>query len=159
MTRVLALACWAFLAWTLLSWTATVEQIVVGGCVAVAVGLVLAPLGPVCGPWELFRPRVLAGVVRLAGYTMPRIVLANLRLARRIWSPSRPLRSGMVIVPTELDGRDGGLTVVALVTSLIVDNQFVQVLPEGLQFHAVDVPDDPAEITRRVERIVREMHR
>jgi multicomponent Na+:H+ antiporter subunit E len=47
----------------------------------------------------------------------------------------------MVIVPTSQRSA-GGLTAVGLVTSLIVDNQLVDLDRDGaqLQYHAVEVP-------------------
>lgn len=158
--RVAGLAAWTFLAWVLLTWTRTAEQLLVGAGVAVVAGLVLAPLGPVLAPWEMLRPRRLRAAVELLGYAAVRIVVANLRLARRIWTPRLPLESGMVVVPTG-EHTDGGLTTVALVTSVIVDNQLVDLDPERglLQYHAVAVPSrDPNEsaqvINAPVEQIL-----
>lgn len=163
MRRVIALSVWAFGVWVLLTWTRTLEQLLVGAVIAVAVGAVLAPLGEVIGPWALLRPRRLLGVVRLLGIVPVRIVVANVRLARRIWAPSRPLSSGMVVVPTR-ERSDGGLTTVGLITSLIVDNQLVD-LDRGthrLQYHAVAVPSrDPEKASEAInaplERRLRQM--
>ncbi|MEY9929817.1 multisubunit Na+/H+ antiporter MnhE subunit [Catenulispora sp. GP43] len=100
--RTFALACWSMIVWVLLTWTRTAEQIAVGAAVSVAVAVVLAPLGAVAGPWRLLDPRVAKRVAGLTFVALGRVVVANVRLARRIWSPSlrRQLRSGMVIVPT-----------------------------------------------------------
>lgn len=147
LVRVLALACWAMVVWVLLTWTRTLEQIAVGAAVSVAVAVVLAPLGAVAGPWRLLDPRVAARVLGIALVALWRVVGANVSLARRIWSPSLPLRSGMVIVPST-QRSELGLTVVGIVSSLIVDNQLVDVdRSRGrLLYHAVDVPPrDPAE--------------
>src|SRR5581483_11542116 len=118
LSRAVAASTWAFLAWLLLTWTRTAEQLLFGAGLAVLTGLVCATLGPVAPPWALLRPARLAAVVRLVAFAAVEIVRANLSLSRRIWTPGRPLRPGMVIVPTELDG-DGGQTAVALITSLI----------------------------------------
>jgi multicomponent Na+:H+ antiporter subunit E len=145
-SRAFAASAWAFLAWILLTWTRTAEQLLFGAGVAVVTGLLCAPLGPVAPPWALLRPARMAGVLRLAGFAAVEIVRANLSLSRRIWAPSRPLRPGMVIVPTELDS-DGGQTAVALISSLVVDNQIVDLDRERreLQYHAVWIDDpDPA---------------
>ena len=149
--RVVALFVWAYGAWLLLTWTVTFEQLVFGGLLAAAVALALAPMGEVAVPWRLLDPRILGAVVRLVAVSLVRIVRANAVLAWRIWSPSRPLRSGMVIVPTELD-TEGGLGGLGLITSLIVDNQIVDVDRERgeLQFHAIAVPDGDAAAKRAV---------
>lgn len=149
--RVVALAAWCFLVWVLLTWTRTAEQLLFGAAISLAVAVALAPLGPVPGPWRLLRPRVFVAVTRLAGLAAIRIVVANVKLAARIWAPSRPLRSGMVIVPTAMRS-DGGLAAVGLVTSLIVDNQVVDVdrRTGRMQYHAVNVPDGGPQAARAV---------
>lgn len=150
--RVLALACWAMVVWVLLTWTRTAEQIIVGVLVSLTVAVALAPLGPVAGPWRLLDPRVARRVAALLFVAGGRMVVANLRLARRVWTPSLPLRSGMVIVPTT-QRSPLGLTVVGVVSSLIVDNQIVDVdRSRGrLLYHAVDVPPrDPEEKRDRI---------
>jgi multicomponent Na+:H+ antiporter subunit E len=158
--RFVSTAVWCFLVWVLLTWTLTVEQLLVGLVVAVVVAAVLAPLGEVVAPWAVLRPRRGAAVVLLLGTALVRVVVANAKLTRRIWAPSRPLSSGMVVVPTAARS-DGELAVVGLVTSLIVDNQIVDLDRDAheLQYHAVAVPDrDPdrarAAITAPVERFL-----
>ncbi|MGE5291166.1 MAG: Na+/H+ antiporter subunit E [Micromonosporaceae bacterium] len=142
MLRVAALFCWAFGVWVLLTWTLTLEQMLIGAGVAAVVAVALAPLGEVAGPWHLLVPRRLAGAVRLLGVAAWRTVAANVRLALRIWAPTRPLRSGMVIAATR-ERSPGGLTAVGLFTSVIVDNQLVDldVAAGRLQYHAVAVPE------------------
>jgi multicomponent Na+:H+ antiporter subunit E len=158
--RLAALFCWAFGVWVLLTWTLNVEQLVFGAFAALAVALALAPLGDVVRPWRLLRPRALAGATALLLVATARIVVANLRLSRRIWNPRRPLASGMVITPTR-ERSAWGLTAVGLVTSVIVDNQLVDLDRERgeLQYHAVAVPDDGPDQARReingpVERLL-----
>ncbi len=140
-TRVLALSIWAFAVWVLLTWMFTFEQIAFGAGISVAVAVAHLRLGPVARPWLVLDPRRLLAAIRLAATVLFKMVGANVALARRVWSPSRPLRSGMVIVATEAR-TDGGLTAVGLLTSLIVENQIVDVDRErqALQYHAVVVP-------------------
>jgi multicomponent Na+:H+ antiporter subunit E len=143
---------WALAVWVLLTWTRTLEQLVVGVIVAGATAVACAPLGPVAEPWALLRPDRLVAAVRLVVWTAGRVVQANLSLSRRIWSPSRPLRPGMVIVPTEAR-TDGALAAVGLISSLMVDNQIVDLdaARHELQYHAVwiDTPD-PADNRDRI---------
>jgi multicomponent Na+:H+ antiporter subunit E len=159
--RVAALGVWAYIAWVLLTWTLTAEQQLIGVLVAIAVGLSMAPLGDVAAPWRLLDPRRFVGVLRLITASLRRIVLANIELARRIWAPSRPLSSGMVIVPTQ-ERTDGGLAATGLISSLIVDNQIVDIDRERseLQYHAVAVPHGNRQhpeddINAPVERLLR----
>jgi multicomponent Na+:H+ antiporter subunit E len=133
---------WLFGVWVLLTWSPfTLELELFGVGFAVAVAAVVAPFGGVIGPWRLLDPRCWLGVIRLLVETLLRIVRANLGLAYRIWAPRRPLESGMVIVPTRARS-PGALTAVGLISSLIVDNQIVDVdrARHHLQYHAVAVP-------------------
>ncbi len=136
--RWAALFVWSYLAWILLSWTRTAEQLAIGAGIAAVVALVCAPLGRVVEPWRLLSPLRALRVLRTTGFVARRVVAANLSLSKRIWAPSRPLRPGMVIVPTEMR-TEGGLGGVGLLTSLIVDNQVVDVDAENheLQYHVV----------------------
>ncbi len=160
--RIAALFCWAYAAWTLLTWTRTAEQLLFGAGVAAVIAVALAPLGEVAGPWRLLTPRRLAAVAALLVMTGYRIVAANLRLSRLIWDPRLRdrLRTGMVVVPTA-QVSDGGLTAVGLITSVIVDNQLVDLDPSRgqLQYHAVEVPGGGPERAREkingpVERLL-----
>jgi multicomponent Na+:H+ antiporter subunit E len=163
--RIAGLFCWAFGVWVLLTWTLTVEQLLFGVAVALAVALALAPLGNVAGPWQLLRPRALAGGIWLVIAAAGRVLVANLRLSRRIWDPRRPLSSGMVITPTQ-ERPDWGLTAVGLISSLIVDNQLVDLdrRAHELQYHAVAVPEGGPEQMREqvngpVEDLLKPFHR
>jgi multicomponent Na+:H+ antiporter subunit E len=150
--RAATLAVWAFAVWLLLTWTVPAEQLAFGGGLAIAVGLALCPVGEVARPWRLADPRVLAALAGLFGTSLGRVVRANVALAARIWTPGRPLRSGMVIVPTSARGTAevGGT---GLITSLIVDNQIVDVdvQREQMQYHAIAVP--PGDAAKRRESI------
>jgi multicomponent Na+:H+ antiporter subunit E len=146
---MLALSCWCYLVWILLTWTWTLEQLLFGAVISLLVGFALAPLGKVAGPWRLLTPRGACTALRLAGTALVRIPVSNVRLAVRIWRPSRPLRSGMVVVPTA-ERTDLGLTTVGLITSLIVDNQLVDLDRKNhlLQYHTVDVLEGGREASR-----------
>lgn len=139
--RVSALTIWGYLVWLVLTWTATVEQQVFGVGLALASALLMAPLGNVVPPWRLLDPRRLLGIIRLMASALVRIVQANVNLSRRIWAPSRPLHSGMVIVPTR-ERSDAGLAGTGLISSLVVDNQIVDLdrVHNELQYHAIAVP-------------------
>ena len=160
--RAMALFCWAYAVWVLLTWTRTAEQLLFGAGIAAVVAVALAPLGEVAGPWRLLTPRRLAGTALLLLLAVCQIIAANLRLSRLIWDPRlrQRLRTGMIIVPTDQDSV-GGLTAVGLITSVIVDNQLVDLdrSRRQLQYHAVEVPDGGPEQARRqingpVERIL-----
>jgi multicomponent Na+:H+ antiporter subunit E len=160
--NVLRMGIWAYAAWLLFTWTATAEQLIFGGGLALVVGLALAPLGDVAAPWSVLTPRRLVAIARLLGYVLVHVVRANLSLARRILAPARPLDSGMVVVPTTAE-TDGELTATGIITSLIVDNQIVDLDRNKrlLQYHVVAVPSGiraeaiNAPVERRVARVRR----
>ncbi len=153
------MALWSGAAWVLLTWKATVEQALYGLAVSLAVAVVMSPLGPAARPWQLLRPGRLMRVAALVATSAARIVWANIDLARRVWSPSRPIRTGMLVVPTDVR-TDGGVTVLGLLGSIIVDHQLVDLEPGRMQYHAVWVAsEDPSEARERingpVERLLR----
>ena len=163
--RALALAVWAFGFWLLITWTATAEQLTSGALLAVAVGAAMAPLGPVAEPWRSLDPRRIAALLRLLGAAAARILSANLMLAARIWRPSRPLRSGMIVLPSRARS-DGVVAVSGLITSLIVENQIVDLdrRRHRVQYHVMAAPagtqDTRAEaVNAPVERWVRAVRR
>jgi multicomponent Na+:H+ antiporter subunit E len=139
-----ATALVSFATWVLLTWTLSVQFMVYGVVIAVAVTVALAPVMRDTGTIRI-TPRRVLGVLALFAGSVRGIVAANLGLARRIWSPSLPLRSGMVEVPTRVRS-EAGLGAVGIITSLIVDNQIVDVDRErhALLYHAIDVPDQEA---------------
>lgn len=140
--RALALFVWAYCVWLLLTWTVATEQLITAAVVSSVVAAALCAFDEVAPPWRLLNPRLLLAGIRLVLESLARIVRANLELAWRIWAPHRPLRSGMLIVPTQMRS-DGGLGGVGIITSLIVDNQIVDLDRENhlLQYHAVAVPE------------------
>ena len=151
-SRVVGLAMWAFAVWVLVTWTLTVSQILFGIAISVAVAVACASLGAIGTPWSYLRPRRIGAVLLLAGATGWRVVRANCSLALRIWSPGLPLRSGMLVVPTAARS-EGALTAVGLITSVIVDNQLVDLDAEHheLQYHAVWIgAEDPDENRDRI---------
>jgi multicomponent Na+:H+ antiporter subunit E len=163
--RFVALTCWAFLTWVLITWTKTTEQLGFGAGIALAISAGLLLLGRVGAPWRLLEPARLWLVVRLGVTALRRMVVANVILARRIWTPSLPIRPGMLIVPTRTR-TTAGITTVGVLTSLIVDNQLVDVDIDRheLLYHAVWVdttdPDRARdEINGPIEDLVTRMER
>lgn len=148
--RRVALWVWAYAGWVLLTWTPfTLATEAVGVVASVVVAIVLAPFGEVARPWLIADPRRVVALLRLLAGTLRGIVVANLRLTRLILTPSLPLQSGMVIVPTAARS-EGGLAAVGLISSLIVDKQIVDVdrARHVLQYHAVRVPEGSREEAR-----------
>jgi multicomponent Na+:H+ antiporter subunit E len=142
---------WCYLVWLLLTWTATVEQFVVGALISALVTVVGASLGNLAGPWRVLSPSRALAVARLIAVVAARVVVANVRLARLVWSRRPDPPSGMVIVSTD-ERSDGGLTAVAVFTSVVVDSQLVDLDRERheLQYHAVWASEDQEANHRRI---------
>lgn len=154
---------WAFLVWSVMTWTFTVEQVAFGIGIATLIGVGLAPLGSPPGPWRPPRVRALVAGLGLVRLFMAELAKANADLARRVWLPGRPLRSGMVVADTT-QRTPGGLAAVGVITSLIVDNQLVDLdrHRHELQYHTVSVPTPGrptvrATVNGPVERLLAEM--
>lgn len=149
-----------YLIWTLLTWTLTLEVLTVGAVVSALVTAAMLPLFADAGTIRI-TPRRIGRAIELGVFAAGQIVLANAKLARRIWAPSRPIRTGMVVVPTEAR-TDAGLCAVGLVTSLIVDNQIADVdrARNKMLYHAIVVPDPASaydEINGPVDRRIAAM--
>jgi multicomponent Na+:H+ antiporter subunit E len=145
-----AIWVWCMVAWTLLTWSASVEQLLTGALVSAAVAGCLSRLGGAVRPWRLLYPSRLRRLLALAGTVLWQSLRASARLALRAWSPGPPVRPGMLVVPT--GARTAAEhTAVGLLSSLVVDNQLVDVDPERhtLQYHAVWVSDVDRQANRR----------
>jgi len=147
LSDLLSLLIWGFASWLLLTWTVQAEQLVCGALISVAMAALLLPMmDRVVRPWALLEPRRAAATFRLVLVSLFRIARANVGLAARIWSPRRPLASGMVVVRQRLP-EDAAIAGVGLLSSLIVDNQLVDLdrSRDELQYHAVQVPEPGAD--------------
>jgi multicomponent Na+:H+ antiporter subunit E len=138
-SRVGFLAVWCFASWVLLTWTMTAEVLVVGAAISLAIAALIAPIGPVAAPWSLLRRPF--RLLRLVADVAWRMLIANLVLARRIWRRRLVVPSGIIIVPTRAIS-DAELCGVGVLTSLIVDNQIMDVdrRRDVLLYHAIAVP-------------------
>lgn len=148
--RWFALLGWDFCTWLLLTGTTTRDSMLSGLVVSGIVALALAPLGRVVGPWTVVSPTRIGPELKLAGRVLVGVTAANLDLVRRTWTLPRPdVTPGMVIVPTRARS-DGELTAVGTLTSLVVDNQFVDVdrSTHELLFHCIAVPQGGPEERR-----------
>jgi multicomponent Na+:H+ antiporter subunit E len=137
--NVCYLAVWCFAAWVLFTWTLTLEVLLVGAVAALAIALAIAPVGRVAAPWRLLRRPF--RLVALVATVARRMVVANVGLARRVWRPRLVVPSGIVVVRTRVT-TDGELCGVGVLTSLVVDNQVMDVdrRRHRLLYHAVAVP-------------------
>ena len=158
----ISVVAFCYFVWTLLTWTLTLENLAVGAAVSALVTAAMLPLLADTGTIRITPLRV-AKAMTLGALVAKNIVVANAVLARRIWSPSRPIRTGMVEVPTKVRS-DAGLCAVGVITSLIVDNQIIDVdrARHTMLYHAIVVPDADAaydEVNGPVDRRIADMER
>jgi multicomponent Na+:H+ antiporter subunit E len=136
-----AISAWCYLVWLLLTAPPTTGSLIVGAVLALGCGPILSPLGPLPAPWSMLRPGRLWAELRLGWLLVRRVIRANGRLLVRVWSPKPPGRTGMVVVPTRTRS-DGAAAAVGLLTSLVVDNQLVDLdlRRHQMLYHCIDVP-------------------
>ena len=158
------LAAWLMLVWLLLSWMVTPESLAIGAVASFAGALAFVRVSRTPGPWVFLQPRRLLAVTRFAGYLLGRVVVANVRLSRMVVTSGRPSASGMVIVPTRASS-DSDLAAVGLLSSLVVDNQLVDLdrSRRELMYHVMEAPPaDPdaavAAINGPIEARIRKVH-
>lgn len=145
-----ALTFWCYLVWLLLTSPSTVESAAIGLVVSLLIAGSLVPLGSVVPPWRAVR------MLRLVPFVAYKILRANLSLARRIWTPSLPLATGVVVVRSRFGDADR-VAAVGIVSSLIVDNQIIDLdrSRRELAYHCIAVP--PRD--RRYEDIIGPLER
>ena len=144
--RWLSIWAWTYLVWIILTWSKAPEQLSFGAVAAAVVATLLAP--PRTGRSAMGPPKSspvgCLGACRSlrSGEHDRREFLSSCRILSR----SRPLRPGMVVVPTEMK-TEGELKAVGVLMSLIVDNQIVDLdrKRNELQYHGVRLETgDPA---------------
>ena len=144
---VLAFAV-ALLLWVLLVGSLDPSELAAGLVVALVVLVVGGPRLAILDGVRL-RPAALVHVVRYLGYFFVALVRANLDMARRVLSPSLPLRPAVVEVATSLESPLGRLVLANSIT-LTPGTLSVDVKDDRLLVHWVDCPPgtDLAAATR-----------
>lgn len=145
-----------FLLWLLLTGSVQQQEIIAGLAVALIVTLVAGP-----------RLSILSGVrlslsapihlVRYCLYFLVALFKANLDMARRVLSPSLPLRPAVVEVRTGLRSSLGRLLLANSIT-LTPGTLTVDVQGERILVHWVDCPPD-ADLENRTQAIAADFER
>jgi multicomponent Na+:H+ antiporter subunit E len=145
-----------FALWLLLTGSLDPEELIAGLSVALVVTLISRPHLGIFNGLRL-TPAAIPAFFSYLGLFFVALVRANIDVARRVLSPSLPLRPALVEVKTELQSPLGRLILANSVT-LTPGTLSVDVRGDRLLIHWIDVPPDididgaTREITSKFER-------
>lgn len=129
-----------FLFWLLLAGSLDVEELIAGLAVALVVTMISRPHLDIFDGVRL-SPTAIPALFAYLGLFLVALVRANIDMARRVLSPSLPLRPALVEVRTELQSPLGRLILANSIT-LTPGTLTVDVGEETLLIHWIDAPDD-----------------
>lgn len=140
----------SFLLWLGLTASVDPAELITGVLVAVVVTLLTTDRAPVLGAVRLTPAAPLALLRYLLAFVIA-LVRSNLDMARRVLSPSLPIRPSVVRVHTELTSELGRLVLANSIT-LTPGTLTVDVQGNELLVHWIDCPpgSDTAAITRTI---------
>ena len=128
----------AWIAWLLLAGTLNLQEVALGGLVAVVVSVLSGRhLAVFTGVRFTLLAPLHAGLFLLSFFRA--LILANLDMARRVLSPSLPIRPALVEVETRLESSLGKLLLTSAIT-LTPGTLSVDVHDNRLLVHWVDCP-------------------
>jgi len=125
-----------FLLWVLLAGTLRQDELIAGGVVAVLVTLIAGPRLAILGGVRL-SPLAPVHLIRYLGVFFAALLRANLDVARRVLSPSLPIRPGVVEVQTRLRSSLGRMLLANSIT-LTPGTLTIDVLGDRLLVHWID---------------------
>ena len=136
--------------WTLLTASLTPDELIAGAVVAALVTWLAGPRLSIFSGIRLTLSAPYHLVLYLAHFTMA-LIRANLDMARRVLSPSLPLRPAMVHVGTNLHSSLGRLLLANSIT-LTPGTLSVDIQDDGILVHWVDCPPgtDRATATKTI---------
>ena len=130
----------AFVFWLLLVGSLDRQELVAGLLVATAVAALTLGRSPVLAGIRL-RPLAPLSFLGYLGVLLVALVRANLDMARRVVSPSLPIRPAMVRISTSLRS-DLGRLVLANSITLTPGTLTVDIEDDALLVHWIDCPPD-----------------
>lgn len=152
---ILSAALWAM--WLVLNRSVSPGHLILGGVIAVAVPVLVAPLKPAAG--RLHKPLVLARLILVVGHD---VVMSALDVSNGILrSRDNPPRGSFVDIPLEL--RDPfGLAALSMITTVVPGTVWSELAPDSsiLRLHVFDLPAEAEFIEyykRRYERPLKEI--
>ena len=145
-----------FALWLLLTASLDPAELIAGLLVALVVTLISRPHLAIFDGLRLTPAAIPAFIAYLAVFTVA-LVRANLDMARRVLSPTLPLRPALVEVKTELTSPLGRLILANSIT-LTPGTLSVDVTGQTLLIHWIDAPPD-VDIDSATETISRQFER
>jgi multicomponent Na+:H+ antiporter subunit E len=146
----------SFLLWLLLTGSLDLAEIVTGLIVASVVTLASRPHLSLFSGLRLSPDSILPFLSYLVVFLIA-LIRANLDMARRVLSPSLPLRPGVIEVKTQLKSSIGRLILANSIT-LTPGTLTVDIQGDSILIHWVDIPPDSdiksatRDITHKFER-------
>lgn len=126
------------LLWVLLTGSLSREELGAGLLVAAVVAIVSGPYLSVFNGLKT-HPAAFLNLFAYLGYFFVALLRANLDMARRILSPSLPIRPGIVEVQTRLESPLGRMLLANSIT-LTPGTLTVDLIDDRLMIHWIDVP-------------------
>ncbi len=145
-----------FVFWLLLTGSLDPAELIAGLMVALVVTLISRPHLEIFNGLRL-TPGAIPAFIAYLGVFLLALVRANLDMARRVLSPSLPLRPALVEVKTELQSPLGRLTLANSIT-LTPGTLTVDVNDDILLIHWIDAPPG-VDIEGATETITRQFER
>jgi len=129
-----------FCLWLLLAGNLDPQELITGGLVALVVTLISRPHLDIFSGLR-FAPTAIPAFIAYLGLFALALVRANVDVARRVLSPSLPLRPALVEARTELQSALGRLVLANSIT-LTPGTLTVDVQGDKLLIHWIDAPPD-----------------
>jgi multicomponent Na+:H+ antiporter subunit E len=154
-----------FATWMLLTGSFVAADLAWGIGASLIVARVSYRFAAIDVPWWITSPRRWIALFQLAAEFIRQLVVQNVTLSIRVFSPRMRIRPGIVAVPVELKN-DASLTVLGSLMSLTPDTVTMDIdQKHGLVYvHWIDVTTTDPEVLRRElalsleEKIVRWLH-
>tara|TARA_B100000614_G_scaffold223490_1_gene211875 strand:- start:68 stop:565 length:498 start_codon:yes stop_codon:yes gene_type:complete len=136
-----------FVLWIALAWLPSVQEVIVGALVAVAVAALPLPGRDVFGEFPLTVRKIATAIVYLFVF-LGAVVRSNLDVAFRVLSPRLPINPGIVRVKTRLKSRLGRLILANSIT-LTPGTISVAIRDDDIFVHWINVSADDVEASTR----------
>ncbi|MBN2030179.1 Na+/H+ antiporter subunit E [bacterium] len=135
--RKIILIFWSLIVWLLLTWTLNLQNVIVGGVVAITVGLIFGNLF-VTAPLKIFQFRRWLWFILYIPVFIWEMTKANFDVAYRVLHPKLPITPGIVKVKTKIKSEMGKVILANSIT-LTPGTFTIDLKDEYLYIHWINV--------------------